>query len=468
MKICLVAAFPPGGGPLNEYSFHLAREIRKHPGIDLTVLADELLDSDYSESAEGNTLKVEQLEELGGFRVIRCWRFGSIATPVRLLRYISQINPDVVWFNLVFSSFGTHENPFAAFAGLAVPALTRSAGYYTHVTLHHIVEHVDFAASGVRREKLYRLGTNVITRTLLKANSVSVLLSAYRRTLIQKYAARNIVLGTHGIFTQLPSPPDFKKRGNPELRILAFGHWGTYKRLETLMEAFPKVLEAVPNARLIVGGGNHPTKAGYWESVRDAQPRNLPIEFRGYIPNQDVPSLFATSSILVMPYDSSTGSSGPAHQACEYGVPIVCADIFDFRCMAKDEDMSIHFYRIGDSGDLAQRLVTILRSPALQREMGKHNYQAGIQMTMASIARTYLRWFELHQYKRMLAARRGLNGRGKAWMRRWAGNSLSATAEAPQKAGTPGGLPSGRPYPVGEAGTNPRSDGDKPGEFENA
>lgn len=417
MKICLVAAFPPGGGPLNEYSFHLAREIKKHPGIDLTVLADELVDCDYSTDGEGNPLRVEQLEELDGFKVIRCWKFGSIATPVRLLRHIRQIDPDVVWFNLVFSSFGTHENPFAAFAGLAVPALTRSAGYYTHVTLHHIVEHVDFAASGVRREKLYRLGTNVITRTLLKANSVSVLLSAYRRTLIQKYSARNIVLGTHGIFTQLPSPPDFKKRGNPELRILAFGHWGTYKRLETLMEAFPKVLEQVPNARLIVGGGNHPTKAGYWESVRDAQPEHLPIEFRGYIPNQDVPSLFATSSILVMPYDSSTGSSGPAHQACEYGVPIVCADILDFHCMATDEDMSIHFYKIGDPDDLAEKLVAILKSPAMQKEMGKHNYQAGIQMTMASIARTYLRWFELHQHKRALAARRGLHGRGKVWMR---------------------------------------------------
>jgi glycosyltransferase involved in cell wall biosynthesis len=419
MKICLVAAFLPSGGPLNEYSYHLAREIQRHPGVELTILADELPDCEPSTDENGNPLKAKQQAELPGFTVIRCWKFGSVATPVRLLDAIRQIKPDVVWFNLVFSSFGTHENPFAAFAGLTVPALTRAAGYYTHVTLHHIVEHVDFAASGVRRVKLYRLGTNVITRTLLRAHSVSVLLSAYRRTLIAKYSAKNIVLGTHGILTPLPSPPDFSKRGNPELRILAFGHWGTYKRLETLMEAFPAVLEKFPNARLIVGGGNHPTKAGYWESVRDAQPAGLPIEFRGYIAQKDVPELFGTSSVLVMPYDSSTGSSGPAHQACEYGVPIVCADILDFRCMAADGDMSINFFKIGDAADLAEKLVTILQSPKLQREMGRHNYQAGIQMTMASIARTYLRWFELHQHKRALAEKRTLVGRRRQWLRSW-------------------------------------------------
>ena len=45
------------------------------------------------------------------------------------------------------------------------------------------------------------MGTDVATRALLKAHSVSVLLSAYRRTLMTKYSAQNILLGTHGIFT---------------------------------------------------------------------------------------------------------------------------------------------------------------------------------------------------------------------------------------------------------------------------
>ena len=49
------------------------------------------------------------------------------------------------------------------------------------------------------------------------------------------------------------------------------------------MEAFPMVLEKVPDAKLVVAGANHHTRAGYWESIRDGQPQELPIEFRGYV-----------------------------------------------------------------------------------------------------------------------------------------------------------------------------------------
>jgi glycosyltransferase involved in cell wall biosynthesis len=200
----------------------------------------------------------------------------------------------------------------------------------------------------------------------------------------------------------VPTPPDFSKRGNPEKRILAIGHWGTYKRLETLMKAFPMVLEKIPNARLIVAGANHHTKPGYWESIRAAQPEHLPIEFRGYVPEDAIPELFATTSVLVLPYDSATGSSGPAHQACEYGVPIVSADLPDFRAMAADEDMAIRFYNLGDADDMAYQLTTILESESLERAMAEHNFASGVEMTMSSVVGNYLRWFEIHRHKNNL------------------------------------------------------------------
>lgn len=402
MKICLVATFPPSGRQLNEYAFHIARELQRNPDIELTILADKLDEYEFATDEKGNSLKVDQLTELPGFNVIRCWRFGSLASPIRLLNTIRRLKPDVVWYNLVFSSFATPENPFAAFLGLSVPALTRAAGFFTHITLHHILEHVDFSAAGVRQEKLFRMGTHLATKALLRAHSVSVLLPAYRNTLITKYAAQNVLLGTHGTFASISCPPDFTKRGNPDLRILAIGHWGTYKRLETLMTAFPAILEKFPNARLIVAGANHHTKAGYWESIRDAQPAGLPIDFRGYVPEEAIPELFQTTSVLVMPYDSATGSSGPAHQACEYGVPIVCADIDDFRGMAASEGMAIRFYKRYDAADLAEQVSAILQSQELQNQMAEHNFAAGTEMTLTSVVKNYIRWFELNKCKRAI------------------------------------------------------------------
>lgn len=400
MRICLVATFPPSGRQLNEYAFHIARELNHHSDVELIILADELTKYEFATDENGKPLEIDPQAELLGFNVIRCWTFGSVSTPWRLLSTIRKLKPDVVWFNLVFSSFATPENPLAAFAGLSAPAMVRAAGFYTHITLHHIIEHVDFAAAGVRHERLYRIGTDMATRALLQANSVSVLLPGYRHTLVSKYAAQNVLLGTHGTFASAPTPPDFSKRGNPHHRILAIGHWGTYKRLETLMAAFPKVLERVPNAKLVVAGANHHTRAGYWESIRDAQPPHLPIEFRGYVAEDEIPELFQSTSVLVLPYDSATGSSGPAHQACEFGVPIVCADIPDFRGMVTDEDMAVLFYKTGDPDHLAEQLVQILQSAELQREMAEQNFSAGLQMSMTSVIANYLRWFRLHEAKR--------------------------------------------------------------------
>jgi glycosyltransferase involved in cell wall biosynthesis len=417
MKICLVATFPPSGRQLNEYAFHIARELSRHDDIELTILADELCNYEFATDANGSPLKTQEQPELDGYDVIRCWRFGSLSTPARLLKAIHAVKPDVVWFNLVFSSFATPDKPLAAFAGLSAPALMRAAGYYTHITLHHIIEHVDFAAAGVRREKLFRLGTDWATRALLKADSVSVLLPGYHRTLVAKYSARNVLRASHGTFASVPTPPDFSKRGNPDKRILAIGHWGTYKRLETLMKAFPMVLEKVPNARLVVAGANHHTKAGYWESIRAGQPSHLPIDFRGYVAEEEIPELFQSTSILVLPYDSATGSSGPAHQACEFGVPIVCAGLDDFRGMAADEDMAVRFYPAGDANALAERLIEILRSPLLERQMAEHNFAAGVEMTMARVVGNYLRWFRLNRCKRVINQPGGAEtARDRSWL----------------------------------------------------
>lgn len=406
MKICLVATFPPSGRQLNEYAFHIARELRRCPDVELTILADELTDYQFVTDQDGAPLEILNQPELSGFDVARCWRFGDLANPLRLLKTIRGLKPDVVWFNLVFSTFATPELPFSAFAGLSTPALIRAAGFYTHITLHNIIEHVDFSTAGVRHERLYRFGTKLATRALLRANSVSVLLPGYHRTLTTKYSAKNVLLGTHGTFSPVPCPPDFTRRGNPDQRILAIGHWGTYKRLETLIEAFPLVLKKAPHARLIVGGANHHTKPGYWEAIRAQQPPDMPIDFRGYIPEEDIPDLFQTSSIVALPYDSATGSSGPAHQACEYGVPIVSAHIPDFQAMAANENMAIRFYRVGNAVDLADQILAILQSCELEHQMAEHNFAAGLEMTMANVIRQYLRWFELNRLKNGIPAGR--------------------------------------------------------------
>jgi hypothetical protein len=121
-----------------------------------------------------------------------------------------------------------------------------------------------------------------------------------------------------------------------------------------MLEAFELITKQSPNAKLVIAGGNHPNAAGYVESVKLKCAGLDRIEFTGYVPEESLPELFQSSSVTVMPYSSSTGSSGVAHLACAYGVPIVCADLADFRQMAAEEDLAVDFYRPGSARDLAK------------------------------------------------------------------------------------------------------------------
>ncbi len=116
MKICFVSGFPPSKVVLNEYGYHVARELQADPLVSLQILADE-----YSGPEP----------ELPEFDVERCWTVNRFSNHARLLRTIRDSRPDVVWFNLVFSSFGNKENPLAAFSGLTL------AGPHAHGRFLH-------------------------------------------------------------------------------------------------------------------------------------------------------------------------------------------------------------------------------------------------------------------------------------------------------------------------------------------
>lgn len=386
MKICLVSAFPPSRRGLNEYGYHIARELQADPLLSVTVLGDE---------TEGIST-----EELHDFDVRRVWDFNYKTNAWRILKAVRDIKPDVVWYNLLFSTFGN--DPIAAFCGLSAPALTRMTGTYTHVTLHHLMDNIDLKDAGVRSARLYRMAGKIATRMLLAANSVSVLLPAYRRTLIERYRGENIHFRSHGILSARPEYPDFALRGNPH-RILAFGKWGTYKRLELLIEAFQQISRVRDDLKLIIAGANHPQTPGYVESVAASVASNKNIEFTGYVAEEAIAPLFRSATVLVLPYSSATGSSGVAHLAAEYGVPIISADIEDFRDMAMDEGLAIDFYHTGSPESMAEKIVKLVDSPETQKEMAEANFSAALRMTMPQIIRRYLRSFDAHQRAKALA-----------------------------------------------------------------
>jgi len=403
MKIALVTAFPPSRQALNEYGFHIAEELRQQPGIELTILGDTL---------------PEPALESPEFSVVRCWGFNQIGNAVSLVRAIQRVKPDVVWYNLGFASFGG--KPLPAFFGLTTPVLTRLFSGYTHVTLHQLFETVNLTDAGVKSQKLYSAAGRVATHLLLSANSVSVLLPAYHKTLREKYGRGSVSIRHHGIFASRPEPPDFEHRGDPIHRVLAFGKWGTYKRLELLVDAFLRVSREFPMTELVIAGGDHPKTTGYVQGIADRVKDNTSIRFMGYVPEEALPDLFRTASFTVLPYTSSAGSSGVAHLACQYGLPILAPRIEDFVELAEQEQVSMEFFPPNDVASLAEHMLNFLRTPERLREMAQQNFSAALQMSMPQIIREYIRSFDMQQRLKMLKAFSKLR-RTRRWapMRSW-------------------------------------------------
>lgn len=399
MKIALITSFPPSRHALNEYGVHVAEQLRQEPSVDLTVLGDYL-----SASATPDN-------ELPGFNVIRCWGFGRPGNVATLLRAIRKVDPDVAWFNLGFASFGSR--PLSAMLGLVTPVAARLRGVYSHVTLHQLFETVDLEDAAVSLPRLYQAGGWLATHLLLSANSLSVLLPSYRSTLDEKYRRGRVSVRSHGIFAGKPDPPDFTRRGNPTHRILAFGKWGTYKRLELLIEAFERVTTKLPNVELVIGGGDHPKTPGYVQSMAERH-ENSRIAFLGYVPEQSIPDLFREASLAVMPYTSSAGSSGVAHLAAQYGVPVVASDIPDFHEIAEHEGIAINFFTPGDADSLVEQLIFTLNSPEELKAMAWRSYAAGVAMSMPQVVREYIRSFRQQERIKTLQLAAGLRRAGRS------------------------------------------------------
>jgi glycosyltransferase involved in cell wall biosynthesis len=83
-------------------------------------------------------------------------------------------------------------------------------------------------------------------------------------------------------------------------------------------------------------------------------------------------------------------------------VPIVSADIPDFREMAEDERLAIQFYKTGDADSLTECLGNLISDGSLMREMAEQNFSAALRMTMPQIIRQYLRTFDFKKRQRAL------------------------------------------------------------------
>jgi glycosyltransferase involved in cell wall biosynthesis len=390
MHVAIVTTYPPGKGSLNEYAFHFVRALRQKAEVSrISLLVDSLPpDAAYPEP--------EKTPGLAPMQIAPCWQFDDLRNAPRILAAVRRLQPDAILFNLQFATFGGGKLP--ASIGLLTPKLTRLAGYPTMVLLHNIMETVDLKSAGYAdrpwMEQVMRLAGGLVTRALLGADRVAVTIPKYVEILREKYRAGNVLLAPHGAFEDNFPEPDFDLPPGPR-QVMAFGKFGTYKKVEMLLDAL-RILEAqgYGDLEVVIAGTDSPNAAGYLAGVQAQYAGMSNVRFTGYVAEEDVPRIFGEAAVVVFPYTSTTGSSGVLHQAGSYAKAVVLPHIGDLAEIVTEEGYVGEFFEPDDPATLARAIAAILDSPERRRELGMRNYLAARGLPIADVVDWYLLHFE--------------------------------------------------------------------------
>ncbi len=386
MKLAIVTAYPPSKVTLNEYAFHLVKHFRQKTEISELILLTDM-------DAAGVEINFE--EQGCKVTVQPCWRFNSYSNVISVMKAVRQTTPDAILFNLQFMKFGDQKVPAAL--GLLLPLFCVLRKIPTIVLLHNILEQVDLQSAGFTKNKFLKkvynfIGTS-LTKLILQADIVAVTINKYVDILEKKYNADNVILIPHGTF-EIPEKPMYNIPKGP-LKVMTFGKFGTYKKVEILIEAVEKVRSRTDaDIEIVIAGTDNPNVPGYLKSIKEKYAHVPQVTFTGYVAEEEVPTIFGESAMVVFPYTATTGSSGVLHQAGSYGKAVVMPDIGDLSMLIKDEGYQGEFFNPKSSDSLADAIEKIVRYPLYRIELGKANYKAATAYPMRRITEMYVAAFK--------------------------------------------------------------------------
>lgn len=386
MKLAIVTAYPPSKVTLTEYGYHLVKHFRLQKEVSEIILITDKTQEEKDLAFEEAGCKITVKE---------CWSFNSSRNLLKINNAISETKPDAVLFNLQFLKFGDKKIPAAL--GLMLPLICKLRGIPTISLLHNILEQVDLENAGITKNKILQraysfIGTT-LTRFVLASDVLAVTISKYKTILERKYNARNVALIPHGSF-ETPPEPDYSLPEGPK-QVMAFGKFGTYKKVAVLIEAVELIRQATnEDIEIVIAGTDSPNTPGYLESIKQKYGHVEKLRFTGYVAEDDVPAIFGESAVVVFPYTSTTGSSGVLHQAGSYGKAVVLPDLGDLSILVREEGYRGEFFDPRSTESLAAAIQKILMQDSHRVALGKANYNAACSLPMSSITQMYIDFFK--------------------------------------------------------------------------
>lgn len=162
------------------------------------------------------------------------------------------------------------------------------------------------------------------------------------------------------------APEPVKFDSEPMVLVVGRLEVGRCKGHDQLIACWPKVASAVKGARLAIAGTG-PDASRLRKLAADSSAKES-IEFLGFVPEEDMVSLWRRAHVFAMP-SRGEGFGLVYIEAMRHGLPVI-ASIHDAGQEVNVEGETGYNVSLDRPGELGDRLVELLSSPSLLRQMG--------------------------------------------------------------------------------------------------
>ena len=372
MRICLISReYPPdtGWGGIGTYTFHLAHGLAERGHV-VHVLAQGF--GTDRQDADG-PVTVHRLAYAAAFHAMpHCREWGlRLEHSFRVYRKLRRIIADHA-IDIVEAPNFSGEG-FVYSLRKTVPLVTRL--------------HTDFSGLGRifgwRATLDHRLSCAIEDAAILRSDLVTCSTRGHGDGMAQALGMDPARIARIPLGVPLPDPKE--DRNLPKLThpaILFVGRLERRKGIHTLIEAVPRVLDEIPEARFCVigrdtyndgrssafeGDGRHSFKAGLLRILpASCRPH---VTFLGYVEPEALGRYYAACDLFVAP--SIYESFGFIYlEAMSYGKPVVGCSVGGVPEVVEDGVTGV-LVPPEDPLRLSEAIVQLLREPALRRQMAQ-------------------------------------------------------------------------------------------------
>jgi glycosyltransferase involved in cell wall biosynthesis len=192
-------------------------------------------------------------------------------------------------------------------------------------TIHNVLPHESSFCHGLLCRMLFKLGNHFIVHS-----------TPNRRQLITCYD-----IPAHKVTCIPMGPLDFhvpqdvdRNRVREEMGfdedekvVLLFGAIRPYKGIDTALQAFSRVVDEIPEARLLIAGKLWENWEPYERWIGELGIRDRVETYLEYIPTAEVYRFFCAADLVILPYHHFDSQSAVGATAVSFGKPMIVTNV---------------------------------------------------------------------------------------------------------------------------------------------